>query len=44
VVLSDQIKNADWRARQATYIGAVPTAVLADIVAKFVTLLPGAIE
>jgi mRNA interferase MazF len=44
VVLADQVKSADWRARQATYIGAVPATVLADIVAKFATLLPGAIE
>jgi mRNA interferase MazF len=44
VVLSDQIKNADWKARQATYIGAVPAAVLADIVAKLGTLLPATIE
>ena len=28
VVLSDQIKNIDWRARQATYLCALPPVVV----------------
>ena len=38
-VLSDQIKNLDWRARQATRKGAVPRAVLVDVQAKIRVLL-----
>lgn len=41
VALADQIKSADWRVRQATFICVLPAATLADIVAKFSTLLPG---
>jgi mRNA interferase MazF len=40
VVLSDQVKNADWRARQAAFICVLPAATLADIVAKLSALLP----
>jgi mRNA interferase MazF len=29
-VLSDQIKSLDWRARQATFKGKVPAAVLVE--------------
>jgi Growth inhibitor len=41
VVLADQIKSADWRVRQATFICLLPATTLADIVAKLSTLLPG---
>jgi mRNA interferase MazF len=40
VVLSDQIKSADWRARQAAFICELPEATIADIVAKLSALLP----
>jgi mRNA interferase MazF len=40
VALSDQIKSADWRARHAAFICALPVATLADVVAKVSTLLP----
>jgi len=40
VALSDQIKSADWRARQAAFICVLPATTLADIVAKLSTLLP----
>lgn len=40
VVLADQVKSADWRARQAAFICQVPATTLADIVAKLSTLLP----
>jgi mRNA interferase MazF len=38
-VLSDQIKNLDWRARRAKIIATVPAAVLDEVLAKVATLL-----
>ena len=38
-VLADQIKNLDWRARQATKKGTVDAAVLAEVRAKLGALL-----
>lgn len=38
-VLADQIKNLDWRARQATRKGTVGAAVLAEVRAKLRVLL-----
>jgi mRNA interferase MazF len=32
VVLADQVKNLDWRARQAARIGAVPKETVAQVV------------
>lgn len=40
VVLSDQVKSADWRARQAAFICVLPGSTLADVVAKLSTLVP----
>jgi len=40
VVLSDHVRSADWRARQAAFICALPPSTLADIFAKLATLLP----
>ena len=40
VALSDQVKSADWRARQAAFICDLPEGVVAEITAKFVALLP----
>jgi len=39
VVLSDQVKCLDWRARRATLIAAVPPAVLDQVVARIVALI-----
>lgn len=39
VVLSDQIKSLDWRARKATFAGQVPTEMITDVLAKLETLL-----
>jgi mRNA interferase MazF len=41
VILADQVKNLDWRARRAERIGSLPAATLADVLAKLATLLPG---
>lgn len=38
-ILSDQIKNLDWRARKASYKGKVPATVLAETQAKIKALL-----
>jgi mRNA interferase MazF len=39
VILSDQVKSLDWRARQADFITALPDDVVADVLAKLRTLL-----
>ena len=39
VVLADQLKSLDWRARGAVRKGAVPPEVLADVQAKIRALL-----
>jgi mRNA interferase MazF len=39
VVLSDQIKSLDWRARQAKLADQLPKAELADVFAKVRALL-----
>lgn len=39
VVLADQVKSFDWRARQATRKGAVSPATLAEVRAKLGALL-----
>jgi len=33
-VLSDQVKNLDWRARTASFICALPTATIAEVLQK----------
>jgi mRNA interferase MazF len=38
-VLSDQIKSLDFRARSVKRIGAVPGAVVAEVLAKIATLV-----
>src|SRR5216684_5032977 len=40
VALSDQVKSADWRARNAAFICVLPATTLAEVVAKLSTLLP----
>jgi mRNA interferase MazF len=39
VVLADQIKSFDWRARHAERIGAAPAATVRDVIAKAKALL-----
>ena len=39
VVLSDQMKSLDWRARKAAFAGRAPTEIVADVLAKLETLL-----
>ena len=41
VVLSDQLRSLDWRAREATLICLAPPEVLAETMAKAATLLQG---
>ncbi|HEX5445278.1 MAG TPA: endoribonuclease MazF [Pirellulales bacterium] len=42
VVGADQVKSLDWRARKAVRIGSVPAPVVAEVVRRLQTLLPGA--
>jgi mRNA interferase MazF len=39
VILSDQVKSLDWRARQAEFIARLPDEVVAEVLAKLGTLL-----
>ncbi len=39
VILSDQIKNFDWRNREAKYICRIPKETLEDVVEKLDTLI-----
>jgi len=39
VVLSDQIKSLDWRARQAELVSAAPNVVVAEVLEKVAALL-----
>lgn len=39
VVLADQVKSLDWRARQAEIAGAAPAVVMREILGKLVALL-----
>ncbi len=39
VVLADQIKNLDWRARQARRIAQVPRSVIDEVLGKLSTLI-----
>lgn len=42
VVLSDQVKNLDWRTRKAAFICKLPTAATTEVLDKLGTLLsPG---
>ncbi|MGQ0640954.1 MAG: type II toxin-antitoxin system PemK/MazF family toxin [Gemmatimonadaceae bacterium] len=38
VVLADQLKSVDWRARGARFICELPTAVVEDVISKVSTL------
>jgi mRNA interferase MazF len=39
VVLADQARNLDWHQRKAKRIGKMPDDILADVVAKVITLI-----
>jgi mRNA interferase MazF len=39
VVLSDQVKNLDWRARRAEFICALPNTTMSEVLQKLNTLL-----
>lgn len=39
VVLADQVKSLDWRARKVSRIGAIPEQVVADVLMRLNTLL-----
>src|SRR5579859_1882189 len=39
VVLADQVRNLDWKARQITFIAKAPPAVFAEVMAKLEALL-----
>jgi mRNA interferase MazF len=39
VILADQVKSLDWRARQAEVIATLPGGVVADVLAKLGALL-----
>jgi mRNA interferase MazF len=39
VVLADQIKSLDWRARQADFICSLPTETTENVIAKIIPLL-----
>jgi mRNA interferase MazF len=41
VVLADEVKSLDWRARQAVRIGAVPGEVVAQVLERLNALLGG---
>ncbi len=40
VILADQVKNLDWRARRAEFAGTLPAATVAEVLQKLNTLLP----
>ena len=40
VILSDQVKSLDWKARQAELICLLPKATLGEVLQKLLTLLP----
>ena len=39
VVLADQVKSLDWRARRAQRLGVLPTVLVAEVLAKLGALL-----
>ncbi len=40
VVIADQLKSVDWRVREAQRVGSVPRALLAQVAARILVLLP----
>ncbi len=41
VILADQVKSLDWRARRSERICTLPEGTVAGVLAKLATLLPG---
>lgn len=39
VILADQVKNMDWKQRQAAYLCDVPVEILSDVLEKLLTLI-----
>ena len=39
VILSDQVKNLDWRARRAEFICRLPAPIIADVLARLAALI-----
>ena len=39
VILSDHVKNLDWRARRAEFICRLPAPIIADVLAKLAALI-----
>ena len=39
VVLSDQIRSLDWRARKAAFVGKAPAEIVEEVLAKVRTLV-----
>ncbi len=39
VILADQVKSLDWRARRAAYINTLPQEVMEEVLGKLQTLL-----
>ena len=39
VILADQVKSLDWKARKAKRLDAVPKEVLEEVLAKILTLV-----
>ncbi|MEA1927106.1 MAG: endoribonuclease MazF [Candidatus Auribacterota bacterium] len=39
VVLADQVKSLDWRARKVTFSGKLPDDVLSEVIGKINTLI-----
>ena len=39
VILSDQVKSLDWKARQAEWAGRLPTSTAAEVLGKLSTIL-----
>ena len=40
-ILADQVKNLDWRARNAEFACALPAATVAEVLQKLAALLSG---
>lgn len=43
VILSDQLKSLDWHARQAEFIGALPSDALSEVLRKASVLVAGGV-
>ncbi|MCG2768225.1 MAG: endoribonuclease MazF [Chloroflexota bacterium] len=39
VILSDQVKSLDWRARKAEFVGTLPATTIGEVLQKLNTLL-----